>query len=242
MGAPRTAATLSVEGVAGSYAAGSPLIAGSSFTLPAGARAALVGADGSGKSLLVEMLAALRPVDAGRIRIDDLDLRDAELTDLRRRLAVVRGAAIVPDTVFENVRMGRAGIDTGAVRDALRAVGLESTVDALPEGLQTMLSASGEPLSRGARSRLAIARAVVARPSLLVLDDALDGIDPSVRGQLLDYLFAPTQPWTLVVVSDDVEIGRRCAHVLRLADGHIDHHLRRDSLVPTAPLPPRSSP
>lgn len=233
----RRGATLTADSVSGGYASGPALFDRASFALPSGARAALVGADGSGKSLLVEMVAALRAPRAGSIRIDGLDVRDAALVELRSRIAVVRGATVVPDTILENVRMGRAGIDAADVREALRAVGLEETVDALPEGLNTMLSATGRPLSHGARSRLAIARAIVARPALLVLDDALDGIDPKVRAHLYDRLFSPSQPWTLIVASDEEDVARRCDHVLRLEAGVIDCHVRRDSLVPTAPLP-----
>ena len=218
---PRRGSSLEVASLRGGHGAGPALLDGVTFSLAEGSRAVLRGGDGAGKSLLVEMAAALREPSGGHVRIDGLDVRDACLEELRARIALVRGAAVVSESVLENIRMGRAEIDTRRVRRALETVGLAATIDALPDGLQTHLRPSGGPLSRGDSARLGIARAIVSEPSILVVDDALEGIEPRGREALLDGLFASTQPWTLLVVSDDEALAARADTRLTLQDGRV---------------------
>ena len=143
---------------------------------------------------------------------------DLDLGAFRRKIAVVR-SEIISGTILDNVRLGRADVDAHAVRRALSEVGLLEDIDAMPEGLRTELTASGEPLSSSQKCRLAIARAIAGEPVLLVLDDALDGLDPRVREPMLDALFSKAHSWTLLVTSNDPSVLSRCQRVLRLHDG-----------------------
>jgi ABC-type bacteriocin/lantibiotic exporter with double-glycine peptidase domain len=211
-------ATLSIEHVAGGYAGGATTLKDVSLTVAAGARVAIAGSTGAGKSLFVEMLSALRDPVSGRIVIDGHDLRDVDLASFRRKIAVVR-SEVISGSILENVRLGRSHVDTRAVREALATVGMLDDVDAMPEGIHTVLNAMGEPLSASQKMRLAIARSIAGAPSLLVLDDATDGLDPRVREPMLDKLFDAAQPWTLIVVSNDSRIHKRCETVWRLNDG-----------------------
>lgn len=237
---PRTDAreggvALVAENLVAGYADGPDVFSGASFQLEAGSKNAIIGADGSGKSLLVELVAALREPRSGRIAIDGWDTRSLDIESLRQRIAVVRTAAILPATVLENVRMGRPGIDAQEVRDALSAVGLLDAIERLPHGVHTELSATGEPLSPGERARVVVARAIVAKPALLVVDDALDSLQPSLRGQIFDLLANASRPWTVLIVSDDPMLHARCDHTLFLEGGQVRTDLPRPSLVPPAP-------
>lgn len=219
----RGGASLELHDVCAGGAPGQARLEAVSFHLPAGARAVLTGGDGSAQTLLTELVAGLRRPERGCVRIGGLDLRDVALAPLRAQVAIVRGTTIVPDTILENVRMGRRGIEAAAVRRAIADVGLGEAIDALPDGLATRLTSIGAPLSRGARARLAIARAIVAQPALLVLDDALEGLDAAERRRLLDALFEPSRPWTLIVAGDDADAARRAGHVLRLHGPRLEH-------------------
>lgn len=226
---------LVAEGLVAGYDTGPDVLRGASFTLQAGSRNALVGGDGSGKSLLVELVAAMREPRRGRLSVDGWDSRALELRSLRSRMAVVRTAAILPASVLENVRMGRPEVDVQRVRDVLADVGMLDCVDRLPDGIHSQLSGVGEPLSPGERARIVVARAIAARPSLLVVDDALDGLQPSLRGQIFQMLCRPDQPWTLLVISDDPQLHGLCDQVLLLERGLVRDDMDRPSLIPGAP-------
>lgn len=220
VGAGGRGAGLVVDDVRGGYAGGDEVLRGVSFRVEAGQRVAVAGSTGAGKSLLVEMVAALREPSGGQILVDGLDVRDLDLRAFREKMAVVR-SEVISGTILDNVRLGRPHVDTTRVRDALAKVGLLADVDAMPQGLRTELTSAGEPLSSSQKLRLAIARAIAGDPALLVLDDAIDGLDPRVREPMLDELFAPSRPWTLVVTSNDPKIHARCEAVWRLDEGRV---------------------
>ncbi len=213
-------AALVIDGVAASYVGGPPVLTGASMTVAAGQRVALSGPTGSGKSLLVELIAALRAPTRGRVIVDGLDVRDLDLTALRRRIAVVR-SEVISGSILDNVRLGRPEVDVTAVRTSLSLVGLLSDVESLDDGLRTELTGTGEPLSASQKTRLAVARAIVGSPAVLVLDEALDGLDPRVREPMLDALFDAAQPWTLIITSNAPSIHARCDAVFTLSDGSI---------------------
>jgi ABC-type bacteriocin/lantibiotic exporter with double-glycine peptidase domain len=212
------AASLRLDAVHAGYSSGPQILRGLSLAVAPGERVGVSGSTGAGKSLLVELVAALREPSAGRILVDGLDLRDLDLTSFRRKIAVVR-SEIISGTILDNVRLGRADVDAPAVRRALDEVGLLGDIDAMQDGLRTELTANGEPLSSSQKCRLAIARAIAGEPVLLVLDDALDGLDPRVREPMLDALFSKAHSWTLLVTSNDPSVLSRCQRVLRLHDG-----------------------
>lgn len=195
-----------------------PLFADVHVTLEPGERAVLTGRSGSGRSALVDVLLGLRSPRGGRVEIDGLDLADVDRRGLRERTALVRGEELVVGTLADNVAFGRREVDARRVRDALRAVDLLDEVARLPEGIRTRIMPDGSPLSRGQAARLVLARAIAARPSLLVVDGALDGLDPETRTRVLDTVFTPDAPWTLLVITDDPEVRRHCVRTLELGE------------------------
>jgi len=187
-----------------------------SMAIAPGERVALVGPAGSGKSSVLDLLYGLRQPADGYVLLDGHDLRDLELDALRADIAWVRGSDVFEGSILDNVRVGRSDVSTAQVRHALEAVGLLHDVSSLPGGLGTCLSPTGLPLSHGQQSRLVLARAIAARPRLLLLDDPVAGAAAELGPSCLDSLFAPHAPWTLVVASNRAELVERCGRTVAL--------------------------
>jgi ABC-type multidrug transport system fused ATPase/permease subunit len=171
---------------------------------------------GSGKTTLFEVLCGLRESGHGIVEIDGIDQRGLLLERLREQVALVEGADIFLGTIAENVRVGRTQLSPAAIREALQAVGLLGVVQALPRGLDTALTPDGGPLSASQSLRLAIARALVGRPRLLILDGVLDGLDLRECPDLLPRLFDRAAPWTLLVASNSTAIVGMCDRIIAM--------------------------
>jgi ABC-type multidrug transport system fused ATPase/permease subunit len=143
-------------------------------------------------------------------------------------VALVEGPDILIGTVGENLRVGRADLSPADVREALRVVGLTGVVHALPHGLDTPLTPDGGPLSASQSLRVTIARALVGRPRLLILDGVLDRLDLGECPDLLPRLFDRSAPWTLLVASTNPAVVGMCDRIVSLAEHQ--HHPRE--LVP----------
>ena len=180
--------------------------------LAAGERVAIVGP--TGKTPLLETLALLRLPRPGLLELDGIDARQLDRPATRQQIAFVGRAEVFAGTLAENVRLGRGSVTAADIRRALEAVGLADRIARLPDSLQTAIPPDGRPLSTSELARLAIARAIVSRPRLLLLDGILDGLDLDSCPGLLDTLFDPAAPWTLVLVSVRDEIRSRCGRVV----------------------------
>lgn len=194
-----------------------PVLQGVTFRLERQERVALVGAAGFGTSTLMEILFGLRIPQAGLVSIDGVDVRDWDLEELRHRVALVRGQDLVEASVFENVCFGRPGVSRQDVRHALGKVGLLDDVMRLPSGLDAILNVGGRPLSSSQRSRLILARAIVGSPSLLLLDENLENLEPQTFSELTDFVFGHDNGWTLLVATRDPSIIERCDRVIDMA-------------------------
>jgi len=177
-----------------------------------GERVAVVGSHG--KTGLLETLALLRMPRQGILELDGIDARGLDRPASRQSIAFVGRAEVFEGTVADNIRLGRESLTPADVRAALQMVGLSDRVARLSEGIQTDLTPDGRPLSNNELGCLAIARAIVARPRLLLLDGILDGLDTAACPELLDSLFSPQAAWTLVVVSARDDIRDRCDRVI----------------------------
>jgi|GEM_PF-76528 len=208
--ANRGPATLALREVRYDYESGE-IVRAPTFSVAAGARVALAGGAGSGKSTVADVLFGLRAPHAGVVEIDGIDLRELAPHELRAHIALVRAeeSPVIEGTLADNVTLGRPGLGHAEARAALEAVGLGSRLRALPRGIDTALAATGAPLGASDLRRLAIARAIVGAPRLLLLDGGLAGLDAEARSHVLSALAAPGVPWTLVVLAppDDPLVG-----------------------------------
>lgn len=197
---------------------GSPVFSALDLRIEAGERLAIEGAMGSGKSSLLDLLFCLREPTSGYVAIDDRDYRDLSIESIRQSIALVRGSEIFAGTIRENVRVGRRDFDDDEMLRMLDAVGLLEEIRMLPDGLDTWLSTDGRPLSQVQITRLMIARAVLSRPRLILVDRVLEDFDPDARRRICDLLFAPTAPWTLVVVTAREDVLARCTRRITLGE------------------------
>ncbi len=191
-----------------------PLSTPANWLITPNERVAVVGPLASGKTTLFEAICGLRELDHGLIEVDGIGLRNLALGAYRDQVAFVEGADTFIGTVLENVRSGRPHVQAGEIRQALQIVGLLEIVQALPQGLETPLIPSGSPLSASQSLRLTMARALVGRPRLLILDGVLDGLRLEECPDLLPSLFDRSAPWTLVVATMNPAILGQCDRVL----------------------------
>jgi ABC-type multidrug transport system fused ATPase/permease subunit len=219
------AARLEVDRLQHSYVPGQRLLADLSFAVEPGRTVAIVGETASGKSTLTTLLTRLvDPVD-GRVLLDGTDLRDLAPGELARHVALVPQTAFMfDDTVRGNVTLGEDVADED-VWEALRTAQADGFVAALPHGLDSRLGERGTTLSGGQRQRLSLARALVRRPRLLILDDATSAVDPEVEARILAAMrttrSAGSSPSTLVVIAYRKATIGLADDVLFLADGRI---------------------
>lgn len=205
-----------------SYEEGNQILAGLDLTLKPGDHISLVGESGMGKSTLAALLCGLHPPRTGLVQINGMDVRDAQLESLRRVVGLVGDAnEVFAGTIEENILLGREDITHEDLQWALEFTNLSSELEKFPHGLQTKLSSEGRNLSRGQLQRLLIARAIVARPQLLILDEAFTGIDEHDKLQIVDALYNPDHRWTIIDISHDPELVMRSQTVYVLGQGRI---------------------
>lgn len=178
---------------------------GLDLEIPKGARTAIVGPSGCGKTTISKLLLRLHDPLEGRITFDGVDARELDSSSIRARVGLVSAdAPLFNDTVFQNLALGRKVVALSEVERAVRAVGAEEFVTALPEGYQTMLGDWGFSLSSGQRQKLAIARMLLKDPEIVVLDEATAHLDGPARAEILKVLDTALTGRTVVTIAHDL--------------------------------------
>jgi ABC-type bacteriocin/lantibiotic exporter with double-glycine peptidase domain len=178
----------------------------------------------AGSSVLLDILYGLRYPEYGHVDIEGTDTRDLRLDALRDTVALVRTVEVFEGTIAENVQMARPGVSMTDVRAALHTVGLLDAVLHLPAGLDTTLNASGSPLLATQLQLLMLARAIAARPRLLMIDGALDVLGDAQLDYICDQLQRSTYGWTVLVATNRRNLAKHFESVVNLeyqTDGRV---------------------
>lgn len=233
---PATAGrTITFDGVSFAYpdasgARGRTVLRDITLTIPAGTTLGVVGATGSGKSALLELLPRLADPTAGTIRLDGADLRDLRLATLRAEIGFVpQESLLFSETIRDNLHYGTE--DDDAVRDATRVAQLTETIAGFPQGERTMLGERGVNLSGGQRQRTALARALARQPNVVILDDALAAVDTQTEAAILRELRSALAGRTAIIASHRITAVRDAQWIVVLDEGRIVEQGRHEDLV-----------
>ncbi len=193
---------------------------------------ALVGPTGAGKTTIVNLLTRFYDVDSGAIRIDGMDIRSVKKDDLRRKLGLVlQDNFLFADTVMENIRYGRLEATDEEVIAAAKLANADQFIHRLPQGYQTVLAERGSNLSQGQRQLLAIARAILADPDILILDEATSSVDTRTEKHIQEALLRLMQGRTSFVIAHRLSTIRDADQVLVINGGEIIERGTHESLL-----------
>jgi ATP-binding cassette subfamily B protein len=216
------AGEVSFEDVTLSFDRGAPVLERLSFQVRPGEVLAIVGASGSGKSTIADLLLRLVDPDSGVVRLDGHDLRTLSLHDLRQRVALVdQQPVILHASIAENIRYARPDATDAEVADAARQAALDSFIDSLPQKFDTIVGERGAALSVGERQRVAMARAFLTDPAVLVLDEPTAALDPHAERRIVEGYESVMRGRTTIVITHRLELARSADRIVVLDGARI---------------------
>ncbi len=222
---PRPAAApgrIAFEDVTFSYVGGEPVLRDLSFVVEPGQRVGIVGATGSGKTTIINLLLRFYDVQQGRITIDGVDVRDMRLEDVRALFALVlQDVHLFSGTIAGNVRLGDSSVDDAAVRRAVEAVHADAFIDRLPLGMQTPVAERGATLSVGQKQLLSFARAIAFDPRVLILDEATSSVDTETELLIRQALSVLMQGRTTIAIAHRLSTVQDMDRILVLHKGRL---------------------
>jgi subfamily B ATP-binding cassette protein HlyB/CyaB len=220
---PELKGGIEFEGVSFGYGANtSPALDNVSFNLPAGTVLGVVGRSGSGKTTLTRLMQGLYTAQEGVIRFDGVDIREIDLTHLRQHIGVVlQDNFLFRGTVRKNIAVTQPNASLDDIMAAARMAGADEFIERLPQGLDTLLEENGANLSGGQKQRLAIARALLPQPRILILDEAASALDPESEAIFMNNLSKLAAGRTVIIVSHRLAALTTADGILVLDRGHI---------------------
>ncbi|MGN0587825.1 MAG: ABC transporter ATP-binding protein [Oscillospiraceae bacterium] len=214
--------TVTFKNVDFSYVSGQPVLRDFTLTVPAGKKVALVGATGSGKTTVVNLLMRFYDIDGGDIFINDQELRDISRESLRKNMAIVlQDTVLFSGTVRDNLKFGNENITEEELEKAVKMSRCQELIDMLPQGYDSLLTGSGDNISQGQRQLLAIARAFAADPKILILDEATSNVDTRTEKAIQDAMHLIMENRTSIIIAHRLSTIRDADLIVVMDHGEI---------------------
>ena len=196
------------------------MLKGFDLDVKQGQKIAIVGATGSGKTTVVNLLTRFYDIDSGEIDIDGININDIPKSTLRHAIAIVlQDTVLFSDSIASNIRYGRQGASDEDIRKAAHTANADTFIERLPEGYDTILSESGSDISQGQRQLLAIARAVLADPKILILDEATSSVDTRTEMHIQSAMVALMKGRTSLIIAHRLSTIRDADKIVVLDGG-----------------------
>jgi ATP-binding cassette subfamily B protein len=221
-----------VEDVTFEYVPGKPVLVDTNLHFEAGETIAFVGPTGAGKSTIAKLLARFYDPQQGRILVDGHDIRDVTLGSLRRQLGIVpQEGFLFHGNIRDNIRFGRPDATDDEIMEACRAIGVDSFIERLPQGLETPCHERGITLSSGERQLVALARALMANPRVLILDEATSNLDLATEAMIERALDVLLEGRTAILIAHRLNTARRADRIVVVDHGGIAGVGRHEDLL-----------
>jgi len=203
-----------------------------SFDLMPGQKMAIVGRTGSGKTTVADLLVRMYDVTSGKVLIDNKDIREHDLANLRQNIGYVpQDVFLFSDTIANNIAFGRRDADRDAIEAFARHAAVYDDIQGLSEGFETLVGERGVTLSGGQKQRVSIARALIKEPNLVVLDDSLSAVDTNTEKQILGYFNTVLANKTAIIITHRIYASLEFDKIIVLEDGKIAETGTHDELL-----------
>lgn len=220
------------QNVSFSYEPDHPVIHDFTLTVPSGRKVALVGATGSGKTTIVNLLMRFYDIDSGQILINNQDIMNISRDSLRKNVAIVlQDTVLFSDTIRNNLKYGNENASDAQIQEAMEMSRCEDMLQKLPQGYDSLLTGSGENISQGQRQLLAIARAFVADPKILILDEATSNVDTRTEKAIQDAMQLIMKNRTSIVIAHRLSTIRDSDFIVVMDHGEIVEQGSHDELL-----------
>ena len=224
------------EGLTFGYKKRSPVLNGLNFTIPAGTKAAIAGLSGSGKTTILSLILRLYKQEAGAIRVDGVDIRDITLDSLKGHMGIaLQEPFLWNDSIKNNIMYGGEGATMDDVVWAAKMACAHDFISVFPNGYDSVIGEMACKLSEGQKQRIAVARAVIRRPKILILDEAMSSLDSETEDKVIENIRREFSDSTVLCVSHRVSAVKKMDSVYFLENGTSMHIGRHDELVTRVP-------